>query len=237
LIGLFSKSTEAFADNVAQSLRHLGFDDWIRCWRVSTVLMRDCAGLHQVAQQFLNEKWIAFGPFVDCSGAIQRHGMAAERNVHAVDFVDAETAQPNPEEIAGSVQVGQCRRQRMDTIDFHVAVGSDDQEARVPECACKMQQQIERIPVRVVKVFQHQQQRLVDRGPPQEASDGLQQAPAIVRRVTQRAWRDIDALAHLRYQTDDLRSVGAECDTHIASVGLDDIATQRLHEWHVRQRS
>ena len=74
----------------------------------------------------------------------------------------------------------------MDAIDLHVTVGANHHKARLPEGARKMQQQIERIPVRIVKVFEHQQQRLVDRGPPQEAGDGLQQAPAIVRRITVR---------------------------------------------------
>jgi len=80
----------------------------------------------------------------------------------------------------------------MDAIDLHVTVGAEDQESRLPECARKVQQQIERIPVRVMEVLQHQ--RLVDRSTLQEAGNRLQQAPLMVRWITRRARRDIEAL-------------------------------------------
>ena len=83
----------------------------------------------------------------------------------------------------------------MGAIDFHITVGAYDQNAGAVQIARKIEKQVERTAVSVVKVLEYHQERLMFSGTMQQVCCCLEQPPAILFGVAWWRRRDLESLA------------------------------------------
>jgi hypothetical protein len=106
------------------------------------------------------------------AGAIHAHG-ATVAQASAAPQQQRVELELDAGHVAGPMQFGQCRRQRMAAVQRDVAVGAHNQNSRALQVSYKVKQQVECAAVGVVQVLEYHQDRLLCRGAVQEVGGGL----------------------------------------------------------------
>src|SRR5687768_13989254 len=98
----------------------------------------------------------------------------------------------------------------MHTIYFNVTVSGNDDQSHAAQPTRQVNQEVERVTIRPVEVFESDHQRLDGCRALQEITERLIQPPAILLGIVGDAWFHGNAIAQLGQEASDLRRISTQ---------------------------
>ena len=180
--GGLAEPVEPAADHLAHALRHAEVAER------GPAVVREGAGLEQVAQHLLDEERVAAGLVLD-RGAQPGAGLRADPGGdQARGGVPVEPGQRDPLDEPVAPQVGERAGERVPAAELGLAVGADDHDPGRAGVAQHVGEQPQRRQVGPVQVVEREQHRPAGRFG-EGGGDGLEQAQPRAGRVARRRRR------------------------------------------------
>ncbi len=193
------------------------------------------AGRHE---ELLGEEGVAAGAGVD---RLQQRGIElppGDRLELSPRLESVERVQLDAFDLAGPLQLGDERQQRVAPVELVRAIRQQDHDGAVAQVADEEAEQVARGSVRPVEVLDDEQQRLPFGDPGQDGQDQLEQ-PALCRAdaqpgLTAAIRRD---RTEIRHEARQLGAAVADNGVDLVGIGVPDVAAQRLDHRCVRERA